>query len=115
MAIVKQVIKGRTVRTLEVDASEANIADLVSILAGEVSLFELKSEGGSTSPLPATMNRKRFSCGNRTQKISCSFNVPHVKNSAYINDFETAVIGNFDADYESSIKADYCNLLYDRN
>lgn len=113
--IIKQVIKGKTVIFSEIEASNADITELQTLLEGEVSTFDKKSEGGSVSPYPATLNRKRFSCGDRTTKISCSFTVPHAKATAYTPDFEAVVVGAFDASYDSAVKADYSNLLYDRN
>lgn len=115
MAIIKQVVKGSTVKTLDVDASNADLTELIAILAGEVQTFELKSEGGSTATTPSALNRKRYSCGDKSSNISCSFTVPHAKLTANTPEFEAVVIGAFDASYDSSTKCDYMNLFYDRN
>jgi len=115
MAIIKQVIHGKTVKVINIDATLSDLTELQSILEGEVTLFGLASKGGNVAPLPAVLNRKKFSCGNRAAKISCSFSVPHVKPTAFTPNFEAVVIGAFDANYEVSNKADYMNLLYDRN
>lgn len=115
MAIYRQIIKGKNSNTLEVDATDADLADLEALLEGEVQKFDLKSSGGSTAPYPSTLNCKRFSCGDHTTKVSCSFNIPHAKPSAYTPDFEAVVVGAFDASFNSTVACDYMNLLYDRN
>lgn len=115
MPIIRQTIKGRTVRSLDVEATAADLTALQALLAGEISVFDLQSTGGSSSPYPADLNRKRFSCGSKLHKLSCSFNVPHVKPTAHIGDIKAVVVGAFDASYDSSIKATYTNLLYDKN
>lgn len=115
MPVLKQKIHGRSASTLEVDATTADLAPLLALLEGEVTEYELKSSGGAVAPYPAMLNSKKFSCGNKTQKISCSFSIKHLKPTAFITDVEAVVVGAFDANYESTIKADYANLLYDRN
>ena len=115
MAIYSQTIKGKSVKFSEIDATEADLTDLEALLEGEVTKFDLKSSGGSSSPYPASLNRKKFSCGDKDTSVSCSFTVPHCKETAYTPDFEAVVIGAFDASPQSSVKADYMNLLYDRN
>jgi len=113
--IIKQTIKGRNVGYMKIDISDADSTDLIALLEGEVSVFDEKSTGGSSSAYPIALNRKKFSCGDRGTKTSCSFTVPHCKTTAYTPDFETVVIGAFDANFEGSVKSDYMNLLYDRN
>ena len=115
MPKINQKIKGKTVKYIDVEASTADLTELNALLEGEIVTFDLKSEGGAVAPYPTSLNRKKFSCGDRDSSVSCSFTVPHCKETAYITDFESAVIGNFDASYESSVTADYTNLLYDRN
>lgn len=115
MPIIKQTIKGKGVGYLNVTASDADLLELEALLEGEVSKWDEKSSGGSSSPYPATLNRKKFSCGNREQSLSTSFTVPHCKETAHKPDFKAVVVGAFDAHPDSSVKADYMNLLYDRN
>ncbi len=115
MPIIKHSIKGKNVKTLEVTASTADLVDLNAILEGEITTFDLKSEGGAVATTPTVENRKKFSCGDRDSKVSCSFNIHHAKVTAYTPDFEAVVIGVFDASFDSSVKCDYMNLLYDRN
>jgi hypothetical protein len=115
MPIIKQVIKGRTVGYMNLDASDADLVDLEAILEGEVSKWDQKSTGGASAPYPAELNTKKFSCGNKDNNISTSFTIRHVKPTAYKPDFKAVVVGAFDAHPDSAIKADYMNLLYDRS
>lgn len=115
MAYIKQSIKGKSVAHITVDATTADLAGLQAILEGEVLTYDLKASGGSVAVYPATLNKKKMSCGDRTTKISCSFTIPHAKSTARISQIEAVVIGAFDASYDVNTKADYANLLYDRN
>lgn len=115
MPIIHQRVKGKTVKYLDIQASSADLTELNSILEGEITTFDLKSSGGSATVTPATLNRKKFSCGDKDTHVSCSFTVPHVKATAFTPDLEAVVIGAFDASFDSAVKADYMNLLYDRN
>ena len=115
MPIIHQRVKGKTVKYLDVQATNADLAELNSLLEGEVTTFDLKSSGGVATATPTSLNRKKFSCGDRDTHVSCSFTVPHIKDTAFTPDIEAVVIGAFDASYESSVKCDYMNLLYDRN
>ena len=115
MPYIKQVVKGKTYKTLTVSGSDADITALTDLMDGEVHLFTEKSTGGTDVATPAQLNRKRFSCGDRSQNFSCSFTVPHVKAGATKSDFKAVVVGAFDANYATTAKATYMNLLYDRN
>ncbi|MEN4046200.1 hypothetical protein [Sulfurimonas sp. NWX367] len=115
MSYIKQVVKGRTVKTLDVTASAGDLTALTDLMDGEVHVFDEKSTGGTAVATPAELNRKRFSCGDRDANLSTSFTVPHVKAGATKSDFKSVVVGAFDAHPASAIKATYLNLLYDRN
>ena len=115
MAYIKQIIKGRTVKTLDVVASADDLTAIKDLMDGEIEIYDEKSNGGTDVETPAVLNRKKFSCGDRGEHLSCSFTVPHVKAGATKADFKALVVGKFDANYKSSVKAKYMNLLYDRN
>lgn len=115
MPIIKQKVKGKSVGYLDVTATEADLADLGVLLEGEVTIFDEKASGGSVSPYPLELNRKKFSCGDRDTGVSTSFTVPHCRVTAYKPDFKAVVVGAFDAHPDSVVKCDYMNLLYDRN
>jgi len=115
MSYIKQIVKGKTFKTLDVLASADEITTLKELMDGQVEEYDVKTSGGSDITTPAQLNRKRFSCGDKSQNLSCSFIVPHVKAGTSKNDLKSFVIGAFDASYISTTKATYLNLLYDRN
>jgi len=115
MAIISQFIKQKSVKWFEVNATDADLVGLEAILEGSVTKFNLKSTGGSVSAYPLALNRKKFSGGDKTTKVSCSFTIPHAKETAFTPDFEAVVVGAFDASFDSAVASDYMNLLYDRN
>lgn len=115
MPVLKQKIHGKNVNTLETEATTGDLTDLLALMEGEVTQYDLKGTGGSHAEYPLTLNAKKLSCGNKSAKVSCAFNIKHLKPTAFINDIEAVVVGAFDASFDSSIKADYANLLYDRN
>ena len=115
MSYVKQIVKGKVVKTISVDAGADDLTALTDLMDGEIETYDEKSSGGTDIEAPAQLNRKKFSCGDKGEHLSCSFTVPHVKAGATKSDFKALVVGKFDANYISTIKATYMNLLYDRN
>ena len=116
MSYIKQNVKGRTVKTIDVVASAGDLTALTDLMDGEIETYDVKSSGGTALAVtPTEFNKKKFSCGDRDQQLSCSFSVGHVKATAGKSDFKAVVVGAFDANYESSTKATYMNLLYDKN
>ncbi|MCZ6104703.1 hypothetical protein [Campylobacter ureolyticus] len=114
--MLKQRIQGLQVKTVSVKGSKADTGKLQALLAGEVEVYELKGEGGTALPtLPANLNRKTFTVGAKTPtgRRSCYLQIPHVKASANYTTIPATVIGKFDADYDSGIKADFCNMKFD--
>ena len=115
MAYIKQVIKGKSVASLTVEATAGDLSSLTALLEGQVTTFDEKASGGSVAVYPLALNRKKMSCGDKTTKVSCSFTIPHAKAAARISQIESVVIGAFDASYDVTTKASYANLLYDKN
>ena len=116
MAYVKQNIKGKSRKYIDVTATAADLTALTDLMDGEIEIYSVSSSGGTaTATTPTDLNRKKFSCGNRAGELSCSFTIPHVKAGAVKSDFKAVVVGQFDANYDTTTKADYMNLLYDRN
>jgi hypothetical protein len=112
MPLIRQIIKGKTVRSLDVVASDADVAPLIALLAGQVDTYELESTAGTAGTLPALLNAKKFSVRSN-DGISCSVSIPHVKTSVQKNDMTAVVVGAFDAHWDLSTKADKMNLFYD--
>ncbi len=108
--MLRQTLNGVRVN-VKCDGAETTLAPL---LAGLVEQFDLKTSGGSPAPMPAVLNRKRIAVGDSTQKISCSFTVPHIKETAKYTDIELAVKGKFDAHYDQTVKCDYVSIVYDK-
>jgi len=112
--MIKQKIGGRNVNTVSASGSVADMTTLGAILEGELSIYELKSEGG-TSANPSVLNAIKFSVGKRylsRQNQSASVSIPHIKPTKFFPDIQTAVIGQFDESFKSSTKCDYSNLFY---
>jgi hypothetical protein len=116
--MIRQRIGGKSVNTVNVTGSAADITALTEILEGELTTFEQKFEGGTAAALPALMNGKKFSVGKKYlsgQTRSASVYIPHVKASKSFSEIASAVIGQFDEDFEGTAKAEYSNLIFDRS
>lgn len=116
--MIKQKIGGKSVNTVNVNASEADTTTLLGLLEGELSVLDLKAEGGTAVATPTALNSKKFSVGKKYlsgQTKSASVFVPHVNPSKTFSDIALGVIGNFDEDFMGSAKCEYSNLLYDRS
>jgi len=115
MALLRQYVNGNWVNTISVQASADDLNALKSLLEGKVQEWETKATGGTSAPMPEDLNPMRFGLGNRDQDIRCSMRLHHVDPAKKESDVKTIVVGNFDAHYQSTTKADYCHLIYDRN
>ena len=115
--MIRQKIGGRTVNTVIATGTADDMNALASLMEGELETYELKFEGGTTAPAPASLNAKHFSVGKKYlsgQRKSASVKIPHVKTSVSFAEIQTQVIGQFDESFESSVKCEYSNLLFDR-
>lgn len=115
--MLKQRIQGLMANTVSLVASGSDETKLAGLMAGEVETYTLKGEGGTPMPvLPAELNRKNFvvSSDTPTGRRSCYLQIPHVKQTSTYNDIATSVIGQFDADYDSGVKASKCKMKFDK-
>ena len=110
--MIKQVINGKSSRTVNARMSTADFTTLGAVLAGENTEGTVQSSGGTPATVPY-LNFIKFSTGkatidNRNVQVT---NVPHVKVSKNFNDIMPVVIGVFDQDYLTGTKCDYANLV----
>lgn len=116
--MIRQVMNGRTINTVNVKATAADLTALKSILVGQLIEFEVKGEGGTPFPMPPEgLNAKKFSVGSKElsgQYISASVSIPHVKKTKAFHEIQAHAITNFDASYDIAKKVEYCNAFYDK-
>lgn len=107
--MIKQIINGKNLKTVTANMSTADATVLSAILAGKLQVWKLESEGG-TAITVATPNYIRFAVGKKgiSNRQSASVYVPHMKNTKTLSDIETAVIGVWDADFQTALKCEYC-------
>lgn len=112
MALLRQIINGQRVNTINVDASADDLDALKSLLEGKIEEWEKKAEGGTATTAPEKLNLMRFACGkNGKPRYSCAFTLRHVDPAKDDADIKSLVIGAFDADWVTSEKAEYCRLI----
>ncbi len=112
--MIKQIIGGKTKKTVYADMSEGDLTVLSPLLVGKLEFYEKKFEGGTTSSYPAVMNYINFSVGKKISNgvySSASVRVPHIKQGKSIADVKTLVVGQFDCAYDLDSKCQYCNLI----
>ena len=115
--MIVQKIGGKYVNTVTANGSADDMLSLSSILEGELTTYDLKFEGGTVAPAPASLNAKKFSVGKKYlsgQTMSASVQIPHVKATKSFSDIQLAVIGQFDESYTTSVKCGYSNLFFDK-
>ena len=117
MPLMRQIIGGKQVKTIDVDGSADDILALQSLMEGQIQILDKKFEGGTSAPLPAQLNAKSFSVGKKTGKVNycAAVRIPHVKPTRTFNEIKASAIGSFDQDYVSSIKCSHSNMFYDKN
>ena len=111
--MLKQIINGKTVATLYIEGSQADMDALKGLLEGRVDEYKLKASGGTAAPLPNKLNSKRFSVGKFDGRypISCAFRLHHLPTQKNEEDVKGAVLGKFDAHYGVSSPCEYVNML----
>ncbi|AFL69752.1 hypothetical protein [Sulfurospirillum barnesii] len=112
--MIKQIIGGKTVKTVYADMSAADLAVLQPLMEGKLEIYDKKFEGGTATSVPTEMNYIRFSVGKKISKnvtMSASVSVPHIKQGKSFADCKAIVIGAFDCGFESDAKCDYSNLI----
>lgn len=121
--MLRQKINGKTTTISVNPASADDLTALKGLLAGEVSVFDLKSQGGvaPVSDLNSeALNRKDFIIGKRgivgsNGRVSCYVRIPHMKKTANLaTDVQPLVVGKFNADFITAVKADYITMKFDR-
>lgn len=117
--MLKQVMGGRTINTLNGQMSTALTTAVIALLVGEVTEYEEKASGGTVmATIPTTgLNAKRLSVGKKglnNNFESAFISLPHVKSTKSFNDLKTHMVGNFDSSYETTTACEYCNLYYDK-
>jgi len=115
MALLRQIINGQRVNTINVDASADDLNALKSLLEGKVEEWDKKAEGGTATTMPDVLNPMRFSVGKPFGKSyrSCSFKIHHINPAKNEEDIEPTLIGNFDCRYDLDEKCEYAHLLGD--
>ena len=112
MALLRQIINGKRVNTINVDVSSDDLDALKSLLEGKVEEWEKKAEGGTATTAPEVLNFMRFACGkNGNPRRSCAFTLRHVDPAKDEGDIKGLVVGAFDADWVADEKAEYCHLI----
>lgn len=110
--MIKQIVNGKTVGTVYANLSTADFTTLQSVLAGMSENYVKMSEGGTALSV-AIPNAVKFSVGKVTidGRISKAVSVPHIKVGKVDSDIRLACLGNFDVDFDSSVKCEYVNII----
>jgi len=116
MALLRQYINGKWVKTLNIQAGADEVDVVKDLAAGVIQEWDSKVQGGKKTELPAKLNTRVFRVGSKSngQYRSCSFRVSHLEPTKQLVDVADVVIGKFDAHFDLEEKAEYCNAGYDR-
>lgn len=109
--MIRQKVNGKTVKTVNVTASDADMTTLKGLMAGELETWDLKSSGGTTAN-PAVLNHIGFAVGKKGiggTRHSQSVFIPHVKPTKHFSDIRTAVVGVWSQDFATDVVCEYAN------
>lgn len=110
MPLIRQAVK-RNYRSNDIMVNAADEAALTALMAGEISVFEKKVEGGTDVTTPADLRGMKFGVSRSADNLSCTVSLKHVKSTKHANDV-FAHVALFDADYASALTATKINLIY---
>lgn len=116
--MIKQSIDGLTGKTLDIEISDGDFADLKALMAGEIAIFGESASGGT--PLPATpvpLNSQSYYVSRndvKGTKEGVSVSIPHVKESVGWAQVMTQMKGKFHCGYDSTNKCENVKLLFDQ-
>jgi hypothetical protein len=117
MALLRQVINGQRVNTINVDASDGDLEALESLLEGKIEQWKKVAEGGSAEAMPEVLNTQRYRVGKtlaNNTRTSCLFRIFHIKLGKNNDDVKPLVVGKFDASWNVDEKCEYCDLVGDK-
>jgi len=113
MPLITQTIKGRTVNRINVVATDADLADVLALLEGEIVQYNEEGTSGTAGAThPSSYNTQKISA--KKDKFSCSFTLRHCKPTVGTVELFTQALGKIDAGWEdSALKAEKFNKFYD--
>lgn len=110
MALIRQMVK-KNYRSNDIAASAADLAVIVSLMEGEISTFDLKSQGGTDVLTPSVLRGMKFGVSRKADNLSCTVGIKHVKPTKHSTDVFTH-LALFDANYESALTATKITQIY---
>jgi len=117
MALLRQYINGQRVQTLSVQASADDLNALKGLMEGKIEEWETKATGGTSTAMPDDLNKMRFRIGKLGEagsRESCAITLHHVDPAKDEDDVRNVVIGKFQASWNVSDKAEYCDPIYNK-
>jgi len=109
--MIRQIVNGKTVKTVNVNASVADLTTLKSLMDGELETWETKGSGGTPSN-PSVLNHVGFAVGKKLlggAVHSQSVFIPHLKPTKHFSDVRASVVGLWDMDFNSATACEYAN------
>ena len=114
MALLRQIVNGVKVHTLNVRGSADDLNALKGLMVGKIEEWESKATGGTATDMPETLNKYRFRIGKDLgfgDKKSSAITIHHLDPNKDENDVRNAVIGKFNASWNVDDKAEYCEPI----
>ena len=115
--MLRQYINGKWVNSIYVDAGADEIDAIKSLLEGKVEEWDKKAETGKDTALPAKLNPIKVRCGRKVGNgaSSCAFTLRHIETTKTSDDIKPLVIGKFASSFQDDTKAEYAELLGNKN
>ena len=115
--LLVQRIGGRTFPHI-LEVPNEVVEGLLGIMEGRIEIFDFKAQGGTaTSTTPPALNTVRISVRkvmDDGSMVSCSFRVPHIKETVDYSTLDGLIRGKFNAHWNSETKCDDMAVLYDK-
>jgi len=115
MALIRQIVNGKRIHTLQVTASADDLNALKGLMVGKIEEWEDKAQGGTATDLPENLNTQKYRIGKylgNGERLSALITIHHLDPAKGDDDVRNAVVGKFNASWHSDENAEYCELIY---
>lgn len=111
MSLIRQTVRGQR-RSNDIEISSADLAVIMPLFEGVVSVYEERGMGGTDVPTPALLRQVKLGVNRKLDRLSATVTIKHMKPSKHLTDV-LADKALFDADFITTLPATGIRAIYE--